>query len=142
MKISILLLFISVFSNVSISKEIDCGIVSEVATSITVEEFYFGFNAGVINLSNGLNISIWDIDKENPVKNNGKITNYLISVGEGDIAEKPVVFRIKSSEMLNFDIKNTESILLDNEKLKIRFSNSTNEQCIRTTLHIKDTSTL
>lgn len=142
MKKSIFLLLLSIFPNVSISKEIDCGIAPEVATSITLEEFYFGFNAGVINLPNGLNISIWEIDKENPIKNNGIITNYLISTGEGDIAEKPVVFRIKSSEILNFDTQNNESISLDNEELKIRFSNSTNEQCIRTILHIKDTSTL
>jgi hypothetical protein len=142
MKKSIFLLLLSIFPNVSISKEIDCGIAPEVATSITLEEFYFGFNAGIIHLPNGLNISIWEIDKENPIKNNGKITNYLISIGEGDIAEKPVIFRIKSSEMLNFDIQNTESVLLDNEKLKIKFSNSTNEQCTGTILHIKDTSTL
>jgi hypothetical protein len=142
MKKSIFLLLLSIFPNVSISKEIECGIVSEVATSITLDEFYFGFNAGIIHLPNGLNISIWEIDKENPIKNNGKITNYLISIGEGDIAEKPVIFRIKSSEILNFDLQNNESISLDNEKLKIRFSNSTNEQCIRTTIHIKDTSTL
>lgn len=142
MKKSIFLLLLSIFPNVSISKEIDCGIVSEVATSITLDEFYFGFNSEVINLPNGLNISIWEIDKENPIKNNEKTTNYLISIGKGDIAEKPVVFRIKSSKILNFDLQNTESVLLDNEKLKIRFSNSTNEQCIRTILHIKDTRTL
>jgi hypothetical protein len=142
MKKSIFLLFLSIFPNVSLSKEIDCDIVSEIATSITLEEFYFGFHAGVINLPNGLNISIWGIDKENPINNNGQTTNYLISVGEGDIAEKPVVFRIKSSEMLNFDIKNTESILFDNDKLNIKFLNRTNEQCIKTILNLNDKTTL
>ncbi len=80
MKKSIFLLLLSIFSNVSNSKEIDCGIAPEVATSITLEEFYFGFNAGVINLPNGLNISIWAIDKENPIKNNGRIIRMIFRI--------------------------------------------------------------
>jgi hypothetical protein len=120
------LLFFSVFSNVSNSKEIDCGIISEAATSITVEEFYFGHHIEVVNISNGPTVSLWGGDEENNISKDSFLTNYLISVGYGDIAEKPMVFRIKSSKKLGFKGGLAKSIVFNEDSLKITLMNEGN----------------
>lgn len=113
------LLFISIFSGGSMSKGIDCEISSEAASSITLEEFYFGYHIEVINIYKGPTVSMWGVDKENPTPKDGPKTIYLISVGYGDIAERPLVFRIKSSKNIAFNLKPAESISFDNGYLKI-----------------------
>lgn len=120
------LLFFSVFSNAGISKEIDCGIVQEVASSITIEEFYFGHHIEVVNIHNGPTVSLWGFDEESSISKDGLLTNYLISVGYGDIAEKPMVFRIKSSAKLNFNRKPADSIAFGENSLKIALLNAGN----------------
>lgn len=131
------LLFFSVFSNEIISKEMDCGIVYEVASSITVEEFYFGHNIEVINIHNGPTVSLWGVDEEGSISKDRLLTNYLISVGYGDIAEKPMVFRIKSSTKLSFNRRLTDSIVFGEDSLKITLLNPGNGlKCNRIHLNI------
>lgn len=126
MKQIIFLLFLSVFSNVIISKEIDCEIIVEAATSITLEEFYFGHHIEVLNISNGPTISLWGANQENRNPNKILSTNYLISVGYGDIAEKPLVYRINSSKQLGFKGGLAKSVIFDGKSLKIELTNENN----------------
>ncbi len=85
-----------VLSSSALATPTNCGISASLATSIAVDEFYFGSSVNVIPLPQGLTVSLWAIDPENPVANTAGMTQYLISVGYGDIAEQPRVYRIST----------------------------------------------
>lgn len=107
------------FSSVATAATIDCGLRAQQATSISVDEFYVGFSAQVIQLSQGPTVSFWGIDPENPVTNAAGITQYLLSVGQGDIAEKPRVYRISTATPRRFN--STPAVALTDARLTLRF---------------------
>lgn len=114
-----LLLSVSLFSTHALSKDIDCGVVAEVAKSISIEEFYFGNNLSVVNIPSGPIISIWAIDEENRIIENGLSTEYLLRIGSGDIDEIPKVFRVRSKENIVLPDNPRDSITLNDGYMKI-----------------------
>lgn len=116
------------FSSTAMAATIDCGLRAQQATSISVDEFYFGFSAQVIQLLQGPTVSFWGIDPENPVTNAAGITQYLLSVGQGDIAEKPRVYRVSTVTPRRFAA--TPTVALTDDVLTLQFIDAASgERC-------------
>lgn len=106
----------------------DCEIYFESVNSINLNEFYFGRQLTVVNIAKGPTVSVWWIDTELAGGSAGLQTKYLISVGNGDIAEEPRVFRIQSAQNLSFHTNTANSLVFRDGLLQVSLLNKQSGQ--------------
>ncbi len=106
----------------------ECEIHSETVNTISVKEFYFGRQLAVVNIAEGPTVSVWGIDTEQAGVSDGLQTKYLISVGYGDIAEEPRVFRILSRQNVALQTNTADSLVFSEGLLKVSLLNKKSGQ--------------